>query len=308
MGDYLILLAGLAAAAIGGELFVRGAVGLAKWARVPAGIIAATIAAFATSSPELAVSVGSALEGTPQIALGDALGSNVVNIAVILSVALAFSAINAPKDTVKRDFPVALLAPILTGILLIDGEISRLDGAVMLLVFAAWIVAVVLEVRKQRASFEHLPATKGKALILISAFGGLACLVLAGHLIVTGAKSIALSYGLDAFIVGATVVAVGTSMPELATVIISKLRGHEEIGLGMILGSNIFNNLWIVAVAALITPMTGLPVGEVAVGLGFGVVTVALTFPGRDGIIGRTRGLILFALYIAYLITILGYR
>lgn len=308
MNDYLLLIIGLVAAGIGGELFVRGAVGLAKWARVPAGIIAATIAAFATSSPELAVSVGSALQGAPQIALGDALGSNVVNIALILAVALAFSAIKAPLDNVKRDFPVALLAPVLTGLLLIDGNISRLDGAVMLLVFIAWIVAVVIEVRRQRASFPHLPETKGKAIIVLSAVGGLVSLILAGQLIVTGAKSLAMSYGLDAFVVGATVVAIGTSMPELATVIISKLRGHEEIGLGMILGSNIFNNLWIVSVAALITPMTQLPVAEIAVGLGFGIATVALTFPGRDGIIGRPRGLILLAFYFAYLITILGYR
>lgn len=305
MNDYLILLLGLAAAGIGGELFVRGAIGLASWLRIPAGIIGATVAAFATSSPELAVSINASLEGKPQIALGDALGSNIVNVALILAIALVVMPLRAPIDSIKRDFPVAIVAPLLTGLLLIDGELSRVDGAIMLSVFIAWLVAVVLEVRKQRDKTEEVLGESNRLRVVLSVVGGLVALILAGRLIVIGAKGLAASFGLGEFVIGATVVAIGTSMPELATVIISKLRGHEEIGLGTILGSNIFNNFWIVSIATLITPMTNLPLREIAVGLGFGALAVILTFPGRNGIIGRYRGIILLAIYFAYLLTIL---
>jgi cation:H+ antiporter len=280
-------------------------VGLAKWARVPAGIIGATIAAFATSSPELAVSVSASLAGEPHIALGDALGSNVVNIALILGIALSISAIRAPRDSIRRDFPVAIIAPVLTAILAFDGKLSRIDGLIMLAVFAAWLAAVVVEVRKQRSKAEQILGEKNRLRIILSVTGGLALLILSGRMIVIGAKAIALSFGLEEFVIGATVVAIGTSMPELATVIISRIRGHEEIGLGTILGSNIFNSFWIVSIATIISPMADLPLREIGVGLGFGVITAAFAFPARSGVIGRARGAILIVLYVAYVVTIL---
>lgn len=304
MSDYLFLFAGIAAAGIGGELFVRGAVGLAKWMRIPAGIIGATIAAFATSSPELAVSINASLEGKPQIALGDALGSNVVNIALILGIALIISGIKTPRDSIKRDFPVALFAPFLTAILALDGEISRIDGGIMLAIFGAWLLAVVFEVRKQRSAAGDILGEKRQWSAIAAIIFGLGALILAGRLIVLGAKGIALSFGLDEFVIGATVVAIGTSAPELATVVISKLRGHDEVGLGTILGSNIFNNFWIVSLAALVTPIAPLPLREVAIGLGFGALTVAITFP-INSFISRKRGIFLLLLYAAYIFIIL---
>ena len=156
MNDYLALILGVGCAGIGGELFVRGAVGLAFWARISPGIIGATVVAFATSSPELSVSINAALAGKPQIGLGDALGSNVVNVALILALALLISGIQSPRDSIKRDFPVALLIPIITGVLFLDGELSRLDGLLMLGMFIAWLVAAVIEARKQRSAAEEV--------------------------------------------------------------------------------------------------------------------------------------------------------
>ncbi|MGK2915060.1 MAG: sodium:calcium antiporter, partial [Porticoccaceae bacterium] len=147
MESYVALILGVIAAGIGGELFVRGVVGLARWARVAPGIIGATVAAFATSSPELSVSISSAMAGKPQIALGDALGSNVVNVALILALALVFSGIQSSRDSVKRDFPVALLIPVITGVLFLDGGLSRFDGALMLLLFLGWLTAAAIEAR-----------------------------------------------------------------------------------------------------------------------------------------------------------------
>jgi cation:H+ antiporter len=240
MNAYLALLLGVVAAGIGGELFVRGAVGFGHWARIPPGIIGATIAAFATSSPELSVALSSAVTGTPQIALGDALGSNVVNIALILALALAISGIQSPRDSLKRDFPVAILVPIITGVMILDGELSRIDGLLMLGMFIVWLVASVIEARKQRSAADAVLGEHRRWLVILSTGGGFALLIIAGNLVVTGAKGIAVSFGIDEFIIGATIVAIGTSMPELATTLVAKLRHHDEVGLGTVLGSNIF--------------------------------------------------------------------
>jgi cation:H+ antiporter len=303
MNDYIALVLGVACAGIGGELFVRGAVGLALWARVSPAIIGTTIAAFATSSPELSVSINAAMAGKPQITLGDALGSNVVNVALILALALVISGIQSPRDSIKRDFPVALLIPVITGVLFLDGELSRLDGLLMLSIFLAWLLAVIIEARKQRKVAEQDIEVHRAWLVVIACIAGLAFLVMAGNLIVAGAKGIAISFGIDEFIVGATLVAIGTSVPELATTVIAKLRGHDEIGLGTILGSNIFNGIFIIAVAAIIYPIT-VDRREVAVTLAFGVVALMFTYPTRQGFIGRRRGILLLMLYAVYLATI----
>ena len=306
MNDYLALFLGVVCAAIGGELFVRGAVGLAHWARISPGIIGATVVAFATSSPELSVSINSAITGQPQIGLGNALGSNVVNVALILGLALLISGIKSPRDSVKRDFPVALLIPIITGALFLDGELSRFDGVLMLCMFLAWLVATVIEARKQRSAAGEVIGEHRRWLVVVSCVAGLAFLVAAGNLIVAGARGMAISFGMDEFIIGATVVAVGTTVPELATTIIAKLRGHDEVGLGMILGSNIFNGLLIVAVAAMIHPII-VPWREVAIALAFGLVALVFAYPTRKGFIERRRGVLLLMLYVVYLATILQY-
>ena len=307
MNDYMLLLLGIICAGIGGELFVRGAVGLAHWARITPGIIGATVVAFATSSPELSVSISAAMVGKPQIALGDALGSNVVNVALILALALVISGIQSPRDSVKRDFPVAVLVPVITAVLFIDGVLSRLDGLLMLSIFIGWLVAAVIEARKQRSAAQEILGAHRAGFIALSCVAGLVFLVAAGSLIVAGARGIAVSFGIDEFIIGATIVAVGTSVPELATTLIAKLRGHDEISLGAILGSNIFNGLFIVAVAAVIHPIT-VSWREVAVALVFGLVAVVLTFPTRQGFIGRRRGMLLLMVYAVYLTAILQHR
>ncbi|KAF0150359.1 MAG: K+-dependent Na+/Ca+ exchanger-like protein [Ignavibacteria bacterium] len=304
MNDYLALTIGVVCAGIGGELFVRGAVGIAHWARISPGIIGATVAAFATSSPELSVSINSALAGKPQIALGDALGSNIVNISLILAIVLVISGIQCPRESVKRDFPVALLVPIVTGILALDGVLSRIDGFLMLSMFIAWFLAVVIEARKQRSFADEILGEHRKWLVVLSCAGGLVFLFAAGNLIVVGARGIALNFGIDEFIIGATIVAIGTSVPELATTVISKIRGHDEVGLGTILGSNIFNGIWIIAIAAIINPIT-IAMREVAVALVFGLIALVFTYPARNGYIERRRGVLLLVLYVVYLVTII---
>jgi cation:H+ antiporter len=233
----IALIAGMACAGVGGELFVRGSVGIARHARVSPGIIGATVAAFATSTPELSVAITSAVAGSPQIALGDALGSNVVNVALILGCALAISGIQTPRSGLKRDFPVALLVPVVTGALLLDGLLSRIDGAMMLLGFGVWLGATLVEARRERTAAAEILAVEPAWRAVVGSVAGVVLLAAAGYLVVSGARSLAAAFGVADFVVGATVVAVGTSLPELATTIIAKLRGHDEVGLGTILGS-----------------------------------------------------------------------
>lgn len=305
MNDYLALSLGVVCAGIGGELFVRGVVGIAQWARISAGIIAATVAAFAISSPELSVAVNSALAKKPAISLGDALGSNVVNVALILAIPLVWSGLNSPPDSVRREFPVALVAPVLTGLLAMDGVLSRLDGAILLAVFAVWLMAVTREARRQRSAESQVLGEARAGAAALQCLIGLGLLIAAGRFIVTGATGIALAFGIAPFVIGATVVAIGTSVPELATTIIAKIRKHDEVGLGTILGSNIFNGLLIISVAALIYPIR-IEVDEIMTVLGFGVLVVVMILPLRSGRLGRTRGWLLFALYALYVTMVLA--
>jgi len=302
--EFLTLLGGVLCAAAGGELFVRGVVGVARWARVSAGIIGATFAAFATSSPELSVAVTSALDGTPEISLGDALGSNVVNIGLVLGVALLFGALHAPRDAVKRDFPVALLVPVLIGLLAYDGTLSRMDGVLLLAVFFVWLGIVLVEVRRQRSSAGTVLGEKSPGRAWLESGIGLALLVLAGILIVAGAQDIAASFGVDLFVVGVILVAIGTSAPEIAVTLIARWRGHDEVGLGTVIGSNIFNGLFIVAVAALITPVA-VTQQAVMLTLLIGLLTTAAVVPFDGKSVSRRQGVVLVSLYVFYIAAIL---
>jgi cation:H+ antiporter len=300
MNEYAALALGVVFAGVGGELFVRGTVGVARWARVSPAIVSATFAAFATSSPELSVAVTSASLGRPEISFGDALGSNVVNVALVLALAAVIAGIRSSNESVKRDFPVALAVPIVTAVLILDGVVSRLEGVLLLGLFVAWIIVVTLEALRQRQTKVTTPPQRRRWLIVLMSIVGVALLVAAGRLIVAAAEGIAADFGIDTFVVGATMVAVGTSTPELATTIIARLRGHDEVSLGTILGSNIFNGLLIVAVAAIISPIV---VGrlEVAAALAFGVAALAIAYPWATGYIGRRRGIALLLLYAVYL-------
>ena len=304
MNPYVSLLIGVVCAGVGGDLFVRGMIGVARWARISAAIIGTTVAAFATSSPELSVAIGAAGSGRPEISLGDALGSNVVNVALILAIALCISAIQSPRSSVKREFPLALLVPVIVGVLGFDGVLSRVDGGILLALFLVWLALVIRQARAERST--ALPAAIAVRVGLVTAQSvvGMVFLIGSGYFIVHGARGIALAFGIPEFVIGATVVAVGTSMPELATAVISKIRGHDDIGLGTILGSNIFNALFIVGTAAVICPIT-VERATVGFALGFGLVTTLVTYPNRSGLIGRSRGLMLLVIYVIYVALLL---
>lgn len=298
--DLLVILGAVALAAAGGELFLKGVLGVAAGLRVPNLVVATTLVAFATSSPELTVSTTSALSGKPEIGLGDALGSNVTNIALIFGLALLFGPLHIERHDLKRDFALALGVPLLTLWFVRDGVVSRGEGGLLLLVFALWLGFLIHATRTaaKMAPDGHI----WRSLLLGTV--GLAALVLAGRLFVTGATGIATTLGVNAYVIGATVVAIGTSLPELVTVLLSRLRGHDDVGVGTLLGSNLFNGLAIVGVAASIHPISAPPM-EIAVALGMGITSLLLLIPGRSALIGRSRGLLLLAVYILFVATTL---
>lgn len=298
--DLLALLAAIPLAALGGELFLKGVLGVASLLRLPKLLVATSLAAFATSGPELTVSTMAALAGRPEIGLGDALGSNVVNFALILGFALLFRALPARLYELRRDFVLALVVPILTLMLAADGTLSRTDGAFLLMLCVLWLVLIAKQAIKHRRDTTQVdtesPGKSAHAWLFVLV--GLTCLLLAGHLFVTGASGIATALGMHSYVIGATVVAIGTSLPELVTTLLSRWRGHDDLGLGILLGSNLFNGLAVVGIAAVIYPIQA-PPREVAVALVFGVLTVLLILP-RNGVISRRRGLGLLAAYMAY--------
>ena len=286
IGDVLALLAAIPLAAIGGELFLKGVLGLAAWLRLPKLLVATTLAAFATSSPELTVSSMAALAGKPEIGLGDALGSNVVNVALILGIALLFGHLPAQIGELRRDIALALAVPLLTLLFAADGTLSRSEGNALLVVFLCWLALVVRQAIQHRLDgVADLSPPEPIPLIWLFTLAGLGCLVLSGRLFVSGASGIATAMGIHSYIVGATVVVIGTSLPELATTL---------------LGSNLFNSLAIVGIAASIHPIQA-PLQEVAIALLFDILAVLLILPWR-GRISRFRSIPLLTCYATYVV------
>ncbi len=304
MREALLILPGVVAAAAGGELFVRGTVGAAARARIAPGIVAATVAAFATSSPESSVAVNSALQGNPEIALGDVLGSNVVNVGLVLALGMLFGGLVARRADLRRDIPPALGAPLLIGVLGLDGQISRADAALLLLVFVGWIAVAVVQAARERSVIVSVLADRTTAQVVRDGIGGLVLLIVAGRLIVLAAADFGDLLGWDTFIVGAVLVAVATSVPELATVLIARIRGHDEVSVGTVLGSNIFNGLFVIGVAGVIHPIRTSR-EEFLIAIVAGVATMLMVIPGRSNRLAPWRGAVLLAIYGGYLATLI---
>ncbi|MCK6389075.1 MAG: sodium:calcium antiporter [Zoogloea sp.] len=300
LDDLLAVLAAVALAAVGGEAFLKSILGAATHLRVPKRVVAITLAAFATSSPELTVSSVAALAGEPQIGLGDALGSNVVNIALIFGLALLYGAVPTRRDDFGRDFYLALAAPVLTLVFVLDGQVVRAEALLLLAVFAGWLAVTVRQALRERdapAEVDACELSPGRSLALGAL--GLAALIAAGRLFVGGATGIAAAFAVDTYVVGVVLVAIGTSLPELVTVLLSRLRGHDDVGVGTLIGSNLFNGLAIVGIAGVIHPIA-VPLAEVALTLACGMAALLMLRPDRRGLIGRGRGALLLLLYAGF--------
>lgn len=251
----------------GADWFVDGSSSIAKKLRIPAVVIGLTIVAFGTSAPELAVSVSAALKGSNDIALGNVVGSNIFNTLVVLGASAAITPIAVGKGAVKKDYPLSIFAAVLLTVLCMDTilfqktemAISRMDGAILLVCFAAFMYLTVKEGLKGRAESETEEITSfttGKSILFIVI--GLAGIVSGGQLTVNCAKELARELGMTEAVIGLTVVAVGTSLPELVTSVVAARKGESDIAVGNVIGSNIFNIFFILGTSAVIKPMQNL--------------------------------------------------
>ena len=248
----------------GADLFVDGASSVAKKLRIPAFVIGLTIVAFGTSAPELAVSITAAMKGSNDIAIGNVVGSNIFNTLVVLGASAAITPIAVEKGMIKRDYPLSIFAAVLLAILALDTiffkaaemSLGRVDGIILLIAFAGFMYMTVkagLEGRtEEEEENEAMPVMKSIIFMVI----GLVGIVYGGDLSVEGAKEIARFFGLSEAIIGLTIVALGTSLPELVTSIIAAKKGESDIAVGNVIGSNIFNIFLILGVSSTILPMT----------------------------------------------------
>jgi len=300
------LVAGLAALIIGAELMVRGASRIASRLGVSPLVIGLTIVAFGTSSPELAVSVKAAMSGQPNIALGNVVGSNVFNVLFILGVSALVAPLIVSQRLVRLDVPLMIGVSALMMILALDGRLDRADGTVLVLLLAGYLVLLFRLARSEprdevsESTDERLTAWWSNILMVL---GGLALLTLGSRWLVDAAVSIAVALGVSELIVGLTIVAAGTSLPEVVTSVIASIKGERDIAVGNVVGSNLFNILGVLGGAALVAP-NGIEVAPSVIGFDLPIMIVVafaclpIFFTG--GVISRWEGGLLIAYYAAY--------
>jgi cation:H+ antiporter len=299
-----LFVVGVLVSSVGASLFLRGAVDLARGLRIRSQVVDATVAAFAAAMPAVAVAITAAYRKQPELGVGDALGSNVVLMGLVFGLAL----LRAPQTVVaregRRERFVAFAALLATAAFVVDGRISRVEAGALVAGFVVWLAMAVGGVRRpeEEAPIEE---TVQPLMVGFSLLGGVAALVGAGHLIVAGARGVGGALGLSAFVTGASLVALGPAGPSLVTAAIAARRGLDDVGVGAVLGSNLFHGLFVVGVSAAIQPAR-LAWREVAVSLAFGVLTLGLAIPGADGVLTRRRGGALVLCCVAYLAMVLA--
>jgi cation:H+ antiporter len=308
----LAVIAGFALLTWGADRFVAGAAATARILGVPPLVIGLTVVGFGTSAPEMLVSATAAWQGNTSLAIGNALGSNITNIALVLGATALISPLVVHSGVLRREFPMLLVITLFGLALLIDGRLDRLDGVLLLTaqgLVLAWLVRLSLQARSNdplRAEIDaELPGELplGRALVWLAV--GLVTLLVGSKLLVWGAVAIAVMLGVSELVIGLTVVAIGTSLPELAASLASALRREHEIAIGNIIGSNIFNLLAVLGLAGVIRPATFpdevlMRDFPVMILLTLGLFAASYGFGGRQGRINRPEGGILLGCFGGY--------
>lgn len=305
--DYVLIIGGLGLLFVGGESLIRGAVSLALNLRLSRLVIGLTVVGMGTSAPELMVSVQSALKGSPDLAVGNVVGSNIANILLIMGVGALLSPMAANGLSLKRD--VLIMFAVTAGLLWLglQGIITRDHGWMMLALLAAYLMGVYVWekviVGKDTAPAETSTESAGSPLVaLVWVALGLLMLVSGADALVRGAENVARGFGISEAMIGLTLVAVGTSLPELTVTIIAAFRRQGEVSLGNLIGSNIFNILGILGVTACIAPLRIAPqMAQIDMPVALGVAALVLLIILFAQKVGRLSGLLFLGLYAAYM-------
>ncbi len=314
--DVLLVLAGLVLLVAGGETLVRGAVGLALRLRVTPAVIGLTVVSAGTSMPELVVSVVAAFRGSPDVAIGNVVGSNIFNLGLVLGVCALAVPLPVERKTMTHEWPFLVLATLVSMVFMASGGgIGRGEGAVLFLALTGFTVWMVRLARKDVAASEAAGREAGEPEVLVPRRAavrqtvlvliGLVCLLAGGNLIVDGATGIARNLGISERVIGLTVVAMGTSLPELASSLIAALRGRTDVAVGNVVGSSIFNLLGIFGVGALLRPLRvdpGFLSGDVWWLLAFTLLLGPFFVWKRR--VGRVGGALISAAFVAYMVSL----
>lgn len=312
---YVLLAVGLIFLVKGADLFVTGASSVARRFHIPSLVIGLTIVAFGTSAPEVAVSVTSALNGQSDITMGNIIGSNMFNLLVVVGMAAWILPFKVKETIIAKEFPFMLLSCVAVLILAFDlllgngtvNVINRTDGLVLLMLFAIflyYLLSVALKAQKENQK-EEVMISIGLTKSIVYLVVGIVAIVLGGNLAVDAATEIALAWGMSETMVGLTIIAAGTSLPELMTSVVAAKKGESDIALGNVIGSNIFNVFFIMGISAVITPVS------VSAAVAFDAVLltvitlIAFIFALTDRKFSKGEGIVLFLLYVAYMIFVI---
>ena len=308
---YILLILGFVLLVKGADFFVEGSSSVAKLLRIPTIIIGLTIVAFGTSAPELAVSISASLSGSNDIAVGNVIGSNIFNLMMVLGLCSLLAPMPMDKKILNGDYLYAILAAVVMLLLFgFDHDLSRLDGIILLIMFAYFMGKTVRSALKDRAAGtddddEEEIKVLSPLLSVVYIIGGMAAIVIGGNLVVDNASLIAASFGLSETLIGLTVVAFGTSLPELVTSMVASKKGENGLALGNVIGSNLFNILFVLATSTTISPMKVDVLSTFDAIFLIAVSALIWLMAKKDYQIGRIRGVIMVALYLAYTVYII---
>ena len=312
MLDVFFIVAGLIGLVWSSDKFVDGAAAIASLAGLSPLLIGLTIVSLGTSAPEIVISVIASLSGSGELAVGNALGSNIANTGLVLGVTLIIKAMSVDAATTRRELPQMLGATLLAGALMIDGDLSVLDGLVLLSALTVFLVLLSKRDSGQHSELQE-PASTSAGVAWLKFLGGLTLLVISSRVLVIGAVNIATSLGVTELIVGLTIVAIGTSLPELAASVMSAVKGHADIALGTIVGSNVFNLLIVLPVPGLLGPLSldsevfnrdwlfTLSLAVLLMLFAWQAQRKAAGIGIGTGELGRVAGVVLLGTYISYL-------
>lgn len=305
MMDVLFLILGLVVLVVSGDFLVKGAVGVAEKFKLSPLVIGMTVVSFGTSAPELFVSVKAAMMGSPDLAIGNVIGSNIANIALVLAITVIIFPLIVERDSKIIDWPMMMFSSILFYLFSMDNVIERWEGVVLVILLIIFIVLIIRKSRKQNKNVdvEIDGEPNNFPLTLVFLFGGLIGLKFGADWLLDGAVGIAKSFGMSEKVIGVTIVAFGTSVPELAASCIAAFRKQTDISIGNLVGSNIFNIMIVIGITSIIMPISVAPSVmsfDMFWMLGIALALWPMMFIGKK--MGRIHGLILLAAYITFIV------
>ena len=303
-GALILLVVGFVGLIKGADFFVEGASNVAKRFKVPSLIIGLTIVAMGTSLPETAVSISASIAGSNSLAISNVSGSNLFNLLVVVGLCCIMQKVDVDMDTIKRDIPYSLLAAVLLIALGMLGgmELGRLDGVILLAFFAFFLFLMIKSALKAAAEAEDEEVTQTLLMSVISIVGGAAAIAIGGDWVVDSASTLAMAFGMSETMVGLTIVAVGTSLPELVTSFVAARKGEVDMALGNAIGSNVFNILLVLGIASVISPIGFMMSNAIDIAAVIVATLVCWAVAAKNKSLGKIMGALMVVSYFAYMV------